>query len=278
MLVLGIDTATRVGSVGIVRATFDDARPGLHPAPGRVAEACEVCAEVTRDTGLGHGTELLSLIDECVAAAGAALEDVGCVAVSVGPGSFTGLRVALATAKGLTLVGDLPLVGVPTLAALASTVLPGWATGDEPDLPVGTVVAPCLDARKGEVYGASFIVREPVWSDAAPRLERTSDDGAFAPSAFLDVLVERVPHEAPVVLLGDGCTRYATEIAAPLGSRARVLPLESRPPSGAAIARSGAAILAGRGPDDRASLVPRYARASEAEILRERRGATTVAR
>lgn len=277
MLLLGIDTATRVGSVGLVRAPLD-AAPGLHVAAGRLAEACEVCAEVTRDTGLGHGTELLSLIDECLAAAGATLEDVGCVAVSVGPGSFTGLRVALATAKGLTLVGDLPLVGVPTLAALASTVLAGWGRADEPALPIGTVLAPCLDARKGEVYGATFVVREPVWSDSSPRLERTSDDGAFAPSAFLDVIVERAQHDAPVVLLGDGCTRYATEIAAPLGGRARVLPLESRPPSGAVVARSGAAMLAERGPDDRASLVPRYARASEAEILRERRGAPSVAR
>jgi tRNA threonylcarbamoyladenosine biosynthesis protein TsaB len=278
VLLLGIDTATRVGSVGLVRATFGDAALGFNPAPGQLAEACEVCAEVTRDTGLGHGTELLTLIDACLAGAGVALEDVGGVAVSVGPGSFTGLRVALATAKGLTLVGDLPLVGVPTLVALASTVLSGGGGADELALTVGSVVAPCLDARKGEVYGATFVVREPVWSDPSTRLERTSDDGAFAPAAFLDVIAERARRDEPVVLLGDGCTRYAAEIAVPLGRRARVLPLESRPPSGAVVARSGVAILAERGPDDRASLVPRYARASEAEIMRERRDAATVPR
>lgn len=277
MLLLGIDTATRVGSVGLVRAALDDGA-AAHPEPGRIAEDGELLAEVTRDTGLGHGTELLTLIDECLAAAGEALEDVGCVAVSIGPGSFTGLRVALATAKGLALGGGATLVGVPTLEALAASVLPGWG-GEEATAPhPGVVVAPCLDARKGEVYGATFVVRQPVWREAVPRLERTSEDAAYAPATFVEVLGERTPADARIVLLGDGCARYPAEIADALGERARVLSFESRPPSGAAVARAGAGIFAASGPDDRAGLVPRYARASEAEIMRERRGAGRVPR
>lgn len=278
MLFLGIDTATRVGSVGLVRAALD-AGAVPHPEPGRVAEGSALLAEVTRDTGLGHGTELLPLIDECLLAAGVVLEDVGCVAVSIGPGSFTGLRVALATAKGLALGGGSALVGVPTLEALAAVALPGWG-GDEALAPDGggAVIAPCLDARKGEVYGATFVVREPVWRDAMPRLERTSEDAAYAPDAFRAAVTERTAGNARVVLLGDGCTRYPSEIAEPFGARARVLSLEDRPPSGAAVARAGAGIFATRGPDDGACLVPRYARASEAEIMRERRGAGRVPR
>jgi tRNA threonylcarbamoyladenosine biosynthesis protein TsaB len=272
LLFLGIDTATRVGSVGLVRAALDHDRPTSIEA-GRIAEGCELLAEVTRDTGLGHGTELLPIIDECLASAGAQLEDVACIAVSLGPGSFTGLRVALATAKGLALGGAVSLIGVPTLEALAATMLPGW-TPDSTSAPCssGTVIAPCLDARKGEVYGATFVVREPAWSDPLPRLERTSEDAAFAPDDFHAALVARIGRDTRVILLGDGATRYAREIAEPIAQRATVLSLESRPPSGATVARVATGRLVARGPDDRGTLVPRYARASEAEIMRERRG------
>jgi tRNA threonylcarbamoyladenosine biosynthesis protein TsaB len=272
LLFLGIDTATRVGSVGLVRAALQDGAV-LHPEPGRIAEGCALVAEATRDTGLGHGTDLLSLIDECLAAAGAALEDVGCLAVSIGPGSFTGLRVALATAKGLSLGGGAALVGVPTLAALAATILPGWGALSQPAPALGAVVAPCLDARKGEVYGATFVVREPALLEPLPRLERTSDDAVFAPEAFRRSVEARARVGVRVILLGDGCARYEDEIGAALGACAQVVSLADRPPSGAAVARMGAGIFVASGPDDRANLVPRYARASEAEILRERRGA-----
>jgi tRNA threonylcarbamoyladenosine biosynthesis protein TsaB len=274
LLFLGIDTATRVGSVALVRAAIEHGA-GASPEPGRVAEGGTLLAEVTRDTGLGHGTELLPIIDDCLARAEASLEDVGCIAISLGPGSFTGLRIALATAKGLALGGDASLIGVPTLAALAATILPGWAAEQaSAPCPTGTVVAPCLDARKGEVYGATFVVREPLWNEPIARLGRTSEDAAFAPDAFHAALAERSSNDARVLLLGDGVARYSREIVEPMADRALVLSLESRPPSGAAVARIAAGTFVSRGPDDRATLVPRYARASEAEIMRERRRGT----
>ncbi|MBY0275084.1 tRNA (adenosine(37)-N6)-threonylcarbamoyltransferase complex dimerization subunit type 1 TsaB [Candidatus Binatia bacterium] len=270
MIFLGIDTATRVGSVGLVRAALDGcATP--HPEPGRIADGCDVLGEVSRDTGLGHGTELLPMIDQCLEQAGTTLDDVAVIAVSIGPGSFTGLRVALATAKGLVLGGAASLVGVPTLEALATSLV-SRSGGGVVDAPVGTLVAACLDARKGEVYGAAFRVREPVWRDPAPRLERMSDDAALAPARFSEALAA-AGAVTRVMLLGDGAARYPEEIARPLDARATVLPLDRWPPSGAAVARVGAGRFAARGADDRAALVPRYARASEAEIMRDRRGA-----
>lgn len=275
MLFLGIDTATRVGSVGLVRAALDGGTTS-YPEPGRVTDGCALLSEVSRDTGLGHGTELLPMIDDCLAQAGATLEDIGAIAVSIGPGSFTGLRVALATAKGLALGGAAALVGVPTLEALAASLLSRSGEGAL-DLPVGTVVAPCLDARKGEVYGAAFRVREPLWRDPSPRLERICDDAALAPARFAAALTA-TGVDVRIVLLGDGAVRYSHEIAQPLGSRALVHGLDSWPPSGASVARAGAGLHAARGADDRASLVPRYARASEAEIMRDRRGGGPLAR
>lgn len=275
MLFLGIDTATRVGSVGLVRAALDGSTPP-HAEPGRVGATCVQLGEVSQDTGLGHGSALLPMIDECLSRAGALLDDVGCIAISIGPGSFTGLRVALATAKGLALGGGAMIVGVPTLAALATTAVTRCGP-EHTDLAVGTVIAPCLDARKGEVYGATFRVREPDWTDPFPRLVRTADDAASSPTVFREAL-EAGDDAGPVLLLGDGAARYPDEIALPLGARATVLSLEVRPPSGATVARVGAALYAARGADDRGMIVPRYARASEAEIMRDKRRVGAPAR
>lgn len=255
-----------------MRAALD---PTAHstPEPGRVADGCVELAEVARDTGLAHGAEILSLVDACLERAGLALEDVSLIAVSSGPGSFTGLRVALATAKGLALAGDVPLVGVPTLEALAATVLPSWSTGSPLGVPDGTVVVACLDARKGEVYAAGFVVREPVWSQPNPWLERLASDAAYPPEAFAGVLSGWLGTDRPGLLVGDGAPRYAAEIVEPLGARVNVLSFPGHAPRGAIVARLGAGLLAHGGPHDRAALVPSYARASEAEILRARRGA-----
>lgn len=276
MIFLGIDTATRVGSVGLVRAAVGDGVTP-HPEPGWVTDRCERLGEVSRDTGLGHGSELLSMIDECLEQAQAMLDQVGAIAVSIGPGSFTGLRVALATAKGLALGGGAVLVGVPTLEAFAASLLTRRDGAPRDALALGTVIAPCLDARKGEVYGATFRVREPVWRDPSPRLERTSDDAAVPPLRFGAALAA-ADEGGRVILLGDGAARYPHEIAVPLGARATVQALDRRSPSGVAVASSGAGIYAARGGDDRARLVPRYARASEAEIMRDRRSAGATAR
>jgi len=272
LLVLGIETATRVATVGIVRAPLARGAVG-RTAPGPVADGCETLAEVSRDTGLAHGAELLSLVDECLAQAAAGLGDVQAITVGIGPGSFTGLRVALATAKGLALGGDVILAGVSTLDALAATVVPGWCAdaADLPPLAAGTLVASCLDARKGEVYGAAFALREPVADEPSPRLERLLPDAALRPADFarsLAGLLDGRPDGA--LLLGDGPERYADAIVASLGGRVRALAAARHHPRGAVTARLGAARIAASGGDDAATLVPRYARASEAEIARSR--------
>src|SRR5262245_52075822 len=92
-----------------------------------------------------HARTLLPLIDAALAAAGVGLRQLDLLAVSIGPGSFTGLRIGLSVAKGLALATGLPVVGVPTLEAYALHV------GPRPGL-----ICPVLDARKGEVYGAVF--------------------------------------------------------------------------------------------------------------------------
>lgn len=271
MLFLGIDTATRVGSVGLVRVPLDGRVPSL-VEPGRVADGCAVLAEVTRDTGLAHGAEILELVDACLAQAAVPIEAIACVAVSSGPGSFTGLRVALATAKGIALGGDVGLIGISTLEALATTaVAPCAAAGARTAAP-GTVVAPCLDARKGEVYAAGFVVRDAAaWQQPNPWLERCSPDAAWKPDAFARELARWCGGTRSAVLLGDGPMRYRDHLDLPEDGHAAAWAFPEHAPRGAVVARLGAGLFAQGGPHDRATLVPTYARASEAEILRERR-------
>src|SRR2546430_9995513 len=97
--------------------------------------------EVTLDVAVTHSERLMAAVDRLVADCGLSPHDLDGLAVSIGPGSFTGLRVGIATAKGLGLALDLPIAAVPTLDALAGR------------LPFAdTPVCPILDARKGEVY------------------------------------------------------------------------------------------------------------------------------
>jgi tRNA threonylcarbamoyladenosine biosynthesis protein TsaB len=178
----------------------------------------------------------------------AVLEDAGtrldrgdAVAVSIGPGSFTGLRIGLSLAKGIAYAGGLPIAAVPTLVALA------WAA--EPS--VGDTVWAVLDARMREVYAASF-------ERNASGLERRSPDEALAPAA----LAQRVGPTALVV--GDAVAAYP-DLAA---CAARALPFATHHPRGGIVARLGAAILRDGGAADVGTLEPAYVRASQAELAR----------
>jgi tRNA threonylcarbamoyladenosine biosynthesis protein TsaB len=127
MIILGIDTSTRFASVAIVQ-------DGV------------VLAESTGD-GRGHGSDLLVLIDAVCVGAAIGAHDLDAVAVGAGPGSFTGLRIGMATAKGIAFAAKCPLWAVSSLAALAHAVLL------EREL---ALIVAVLDARKGEVYTGTY--------------------------------------------------------------------------------------------------------------------------
>lgn len=131
MNVLGIETATAVCAAAVV-------------VDGTVV------AEVQLDQRNIHAEKLLTLVDEVLGRSGKTLDTLYGIAVSIGPGSFTGLRIGLSVAKGLAYARDLPLVAVPTLEALAlraEQVSPCGAT---------ELVAPMIDARRDEVYCQFF--------------------------------------------------------------------------------------------------------------------------
>lgn len=226
MRLLAIETATPAQSVALV----EDGR---------------LLAELSYEARSNRGGVLLPTVDQVLKKAGVAARDLDAVAVSVGPGSFTGLRVGLATAKGLALGVGARLVGVPTLEALAESCAPAD----------GTICA-LLDAYRGEVYMAVF-----RW--AGRTLERLSPDTVLAPEAVVSALAAV---EGPVHLIGNGAARYHERLQAALGNRACMTDEGLRAvPSAVVVARLGVRQFAGGNkPGEEVALI--YLRRAEAEV------------
>ena len=196
--------------------------------------------DAAEPTTRSHVGSLPGLVERVLAQAGLAIEDVEGLAVSIGPGSFTGLRIGLAFAKGLAFAGRLPLAVVPTLEALA--VVAG--------VPAGETVCAALDARKREVYAALFR------AEAVGPPTRLTPDLALAPEA----LAARLP--VPCALVGDAGEAYGEM----LGRRATLLPFATHHPRGSVVARLGWVRLAAGEIADLGAVEPRYLRPPQAQL------------
>jgi len=220
VLVLGIDTATWTASVGI-------------------SSAGKRIAERSLPTAGSHGFSLLPLIEATLGDAGLETSSLQGIGVSIGPGSFTGLRIGLATAKGLAFAHRLPIAGVRTLPALAQA-----AVVEE------GLVCPMLDARKAEVYTALVAMRggraEVVHAEVAVALERWLPLIGSRPCTFIGDAVELVrPHADPLWTL---------------------LPFADFHSDGGVIADLAWRRVSAGQSDDVDILEPFYARPSEAEL------------
>lgn len=135
------------------------------------------------NVGLTHSQTAMPMVEALLHITGVALPDVDVLAVTTGPGSFTGLRIGIASVKGMAMALDKPCAGVSTLEALAAGV-PGFEG----------YVAPVMDARRSQVYTALFRSRDGV-------LERLSPDQALSVAELGKILA---PLDGPVMLVGDG--------------------------------------------------------------------------
>src|SRR3989442_5911899 len=196
-----------------------------------------VVGEYVLDIRITHSERLMATIDRLLVDAGWSVRDLEGLAVSVGPGSFTGLRIGLSTVKRLALALAIPISAVPTLDAMA-TLLPFAA------LPV----CPVLDARKREVYASLY-----RWDGADMR--REWDYLALAPADLARRLDE------PVIVLGDAADQFDSPHSRPTRP-------PRRGPSPAAVGFLGHSRLAVGDTIAPADLVPIYLRPSEAELNR----------
>lgn len=148
-----------------------------------VSENGRILASGYQDTGLTHSRTLMPIVEHILKNTDLKLSDMDAIAVAVGPGSFTGIRIGVSAAKGLAFSVDKPAVGVSTLAAMARNV----AFSD------GLIVC-AMDARRSQVYNANFSAENGV-------LTRLTPDRAVS----LDELAEEIRNDLrPITLVGDG--------------------------------------------------------------------------
>src|SRR5207249_10944361 len=182
MRILGVDTATSTASVALI----EDGRlvaEEVHSSRGSANQSQTV------NSRANHAEIILPLIEAALRKAAASLRDLSDLAVSIGPGSFTGLRIGLSTVKGIAYGWGIPVVGVSTLLANAARV-----TDFE------GLICSFLDARKKQVYAALF-------RRCGENFARVSEDSVHDPAEVVD-LVRKFKNGAPCLFIGDGTITY----------------------------------------------------------------------
>ena len=223
MKLLAVDTSTRACSVAVV-------------------DQDRLACEITTGPAGTHSTHLLSLIRMALGLAEMELHGLDGLAVCVGPGSFTGVRIGVSTVKGLAFATAKPVAAVSSLEALA-----------QPWLPWPHLICAMLDARKGEVYAARYRARDG-------HLEREGREAVLSIEEALCGI-----HEA-CLFVGDGASRYREPIGVRLG------PLALFPAAGQDIIRASSVAalaqvqFARKEIEDLDRLVPRYVRHSDEEL------------
>ena len=224
MLILAFETSAKAASV----ALMDDKK---------------LLGESYQNTGLTHSQTLMVMAEDLLKQCGRTVADVTAVAVAEGPGSFTGVRIGVAAAKGFAWGGELPCYGVSTLEAMAQSL--GVYQG---------YVCPVMDARRSQVYNALFYVNQG-------EVQRIRDDRAIA---LADLCEELQSFSEPIFLVGDGSHLTYNTLSEKIP--ALVLPPEHRMHQRA----TGVAILAAKKQaagetGDGNALTPNYLRLSQAE-------------
>ena len=231
MLILAFETSAKAASVALL-------------------ENGKLLGEAYQNTGLTHSQTLMVMAEDTLNQCGKTAAEVEAVAVAAGPGSFTGVRIGVAAAKGFAWGKELPCYGVSTLEAMAESL--GVYEG---------LVCPCMDARRSQVYNALFRMEQG-------KCIRLTEDRAIA---LEDLGKELLELDQPVYLVGDGSTLCYSRLS-PENDKL-VAPAEHRMHQRAVGVGLAALEAIARGEDGKAdTLVPNYLRLSQAERERLERG------
>jgi len=223
MKILAVDTATKSCSVAVI-------------------DGGTLLAESTSFKGQTHSRQLLNIIDSVLEQAGLKIAQLDGFAVSIGPGSFTGLRIGISSVKGLAFSLDKPVVGVSTLQTLA------YQCKQNPYL-----ICPILDARKHEVYFCHYRFKEGY-------LEKESQERVASPTeAFREI-------REPCLFVGNGAKLYQEVICSGLGGLAHFAAESQDTIQASAVAWLSLPRFKRQETDDVQLLVPQYIRKSDAQL------------
>jgi tRNA threonylcarbamoyladenosine biosynthesis protein TsaB len=222
MKILGIDTSTPIGSIALM-------------------DGDNLVAEHTLNIVQAHSSRLMPAIDSVLKWGNITVEALDGCAVGIGPGSFTGIRIGVATIKSVCYALDTPIAGISTLETIAYNLRS-----------TNGIICPLLDARRSEIYGAVF--------HGGTEWKRLSEDLCLSIDAFLDRLNTDVPANGTLNFVGDGLLTYGNAVRERLGARANFTHPIFNVPRGATIAHLGAQRLQHGESDSYWTLVPNYVR------------------
>ena len=229
MRVLALDTSTMLGSVAL-------------------CEDNNLIAEEQLGVEVTHSERLMATINHLLNISRWSLNSLNGLAVAIGPGSFTGLRIGLATAKGIALGLKKPLVGVSSLQVLAYNGVTFPST-----------VVSIIDARRKQVYSAAYRFSKTKIPKPKLIMEETVIDPALLCRKLKSL-------SGKLLLVGDGVLTYEKQFRRLLGDKAHILPQEMKfPHAGYAAMIAREKLKRGKG-DDIVKLTPNYIRRSDAEI------------
>jgi tRNA threonylcarbamoyladenosine biosynthesis protein TsaB len=223
MIILGFDTSTTLCSIGLVRNT-------------------EVIDSAVIETSESHSVHLMQMIDQLLHSNRIKTADIKLVSVGCGPGSFTGIRIAVSTAKTMALALNIPCVGINTLDAMAHCI-----SGQ------GDILCPMIDARKQQIY----------W-----RIYEMKDGQPVQGSSVNLCAVEEIfsQCDAGTIFCGTGALVYEDQIRLNYGENARIVPIKNLFSLGSKIAELGQISYEQGIVTDPSRLVPIYVRKPDAEI------------
>lgn len=239
MLILALETSTLTGSVALVEVSARE--------EGRF-QGEKILGEVTLHNPETHSARLMPAIDHLLRETSLTIHQVQGIAAGLGPGSFTGLRIAVSTVKGLAYPLGIPVVGVPTLDVIAYNLC--YAS---------SLICPVLDARKKEVYAALYR------GNGEGELEKISEDWVLRPEELCSRIAERT------IFLGTGVEVYREIFRERIGPRAIFASPELSLPRASHVARLSLPAFQRGKTLDLFSFTPLYLRRSEAEIHYEKR-------
>ena len=225
-ILLSIDTATSCSAIALCRGN---------------TVSGEILGSLSLNTKITHSRRILSSIDYLMKEVALTWADLGGIVISLGPGSFTGLRIGMATAKGLVMGTGLPLLGVSTLDIYASSCL------------TNKLICATLDARKKEVYSAFYRREEGV-------VHRVSDLQVVTPDKLMEQISE------PVLLVGDGCRSYGDVWLQDERVDCEIAPAVLNSISAETLCLVGGDLFEKKEFLDPGMAVPLYVRASDAEL------------
>lgn len=212
-----------------------------------VTEDGRVLASGYQENGLTHSRTLMPIVEHIMKNADLTMAEIDAVAVAVGPGSFTGIRIGVSAAKGLAFAANKPSVGVSTLAAMARNV--AFADG---------LVVCAMDARRNQVYNALFEAE-------GGRLTRLTPDRAIG----VDKLAEELQRESrPRIVVGDG-GRLCVDVLTAAGVECRLAPPHLVMQNAVSVALEAEEAAQGSGLISAQELLPVYLRPPQAERLRK---------